>query len=169
MSWQCQVLTDLYMWILGLGLPILGIYPRVLVRSLVPGEFEKGKWGMSDEQSTEENQGMSLTAARLQVAKRILEDARNAPNGLPTRVTCALDAIYICALCICDVPRGFDNHPDARWIVAASGRLGIDDDELALVQRLMDSTSAPLDASESDLVQLIALVERCLASTAAGD
>lgn len=104
---------------------------------------------------TPQEQAHALSQARAGLADRLLQDAQNTANSRGTRYTCAFDALYLYALCVCDAPENLPQHPYKHLLTQGALLLGFTKLEIEQLSLRIDTPYGPLEASDDEVTHLI--------------
>lgn len=104
---------------------------------------------------TQHEHAQALSKARAGLADMLLQDAQNTTNSRGTRYSCAFDALYLCALCMCDSPADLPLHPYKNLLVQGALLLGFTKPEIEQLSLRIDTPYGPLEASDDEVAHLI--------------
>lgn len=104
----------------------------------------------------------SLALARAELAELKLQDAHRPSNSLWTRFSCALDVVYLCALCVTAAPDNLQDHPNGKWVMSAETELRLSHDDAVWVCAVLLNPMAVLEITEVDLARLLVLASDAL-------
>ena len=92
---------------------------------------------------TPQEQAKALSKARAGLADMLLQDAQNTTNSRATRYSCAFDALYLCALCMCDASADLPLHPYKNLLVQGALLLGFTKPEIEQLSLRIDTPYGP--------------------------
>lgn len=105
-------------------------------------------------------ENLELAQSRIGLGDIILKDAQRGGNSTATRYSCAFDALYLYALAFLEAPKHLQSHPYLELLAEGAMGLGLHPQALEPVLDRMNRSFGPLEASEEDVIAVIALAQK---------